>query len=160
MRSHVNSPMTQTSDVLIQIIVKLSKSIILVNSVIFNNATLFAIIPNTFAKEIFDMTDARKTIFAYQNNLMISPLTVCALELVQLNARIGKSNAMEPLTTMEIFTRAVRDKMSVTQKLKILMEYSVQVNLILMDAHTHAHLKKYCVQPKKDPLDAKKRPNA
>jgi len=159
MRSHVNNLMTQTMDVLIQTIVKLSKSIILVNSVIFNNASLFAITPNTFAKETFDMTDAKKTIFAYQNNLMISPLTVCAQELVQLNARIGKSNAMEPLTTMEIFTRDVRDKMSVTQKLKILTVYSVQVSLILMDAHTHAHLKKYCAQPKKDPLDVKKRPN-
>jgi len=159
MRSHVNNLMTQTMDVLIQTIVRLSKSIILVNSVIFNNASLFAITPNTFAKETFDMTDAKKTIFVYQNNLMISPLTVCAQELVQLNARIGKSNAMEPLTTMEIFTRDVRDKMSVTQKLKILTVYSVQVSLILMDAHTHAHPKKYYVQPKKDPLDVKKRPN-
>jgi len=85
--------------------------------------------------------------------------TVCVQELVQLSARIGKSNATEPSTTMEIFTRAVRDKMSATQKLKIQMEYSVQVSLILMDAHTHAHPKKYCVLPKKDLLDVKKRPN-
>merc|ERR1712218_396305 len=153
MRSHVNNLMTQPMDVLIQIIVKLSKSIILVNSVIFNNVSLFAITPNTSVKETFFMTAAKKTISAYQNNLMISPLMVCAQELVQLNARIGKSNATEPLTTMEIFTRAVRDKMSAMPKLKILMEYSVQVNLILMDAHTHAHLKKYCAQPKKGPLD-------
>jgi len=65
----------------------------------------------------------------------------------------------EPLITTEIFTRDARDKMSVMQKPKIPMEYSAQENLTLMDAHTHAHLKKYCALPKKDLLDAKKRPN-
>jgi len=159
MRLPANNLMIQTMDVLIQITVKLNKSITLVSSVIFNNANLFAITPNTFVKETFYMTDAKKMTFAYQSNLTISPLTVCVQELVQLSARIGKSNATEPSTTMEIFTRVAKDKMFVTQKLKIQMEYSVQVSLILMDAHTHAHPKKYCVLPKKDLLDVKKRPN-
>jgi len=118
--------------------------------VIFNNANLSVIIPNTFAKETSYMTVAKKMIFAYQNNLMISPQTVCAQELAPLNAKTGKSNVTEPLITTEIFTRDARDKMSVTPKLKILMEYSAQENLTLMDAHTHAHLKKYCALPKKD----------
>merc|ERR1719486_1130303 len=90
---------------------------------------------------------------------MISPQTVCAQVLVPLNAKTGKSNVTEPLITMEIFTRDARDKMSVMLKQKIPMEYSAQENLTLMDAHTHAHLRKYCALPKKDLLDAKKRPN-
>jgi len=142
--------MTQTMAALIQITVKLNKSITLENSVIFNNANLSVIIPNTFAKETSYMTVAKKMIFAYQNNLMISPQTVCAQEPAPLNAKTGKSNVTEPLITTEIFTRDARDKMSVTPKLKILMEYSAQENLTPMDAHTHAHLKKYCALPKKD----------
>ena len=77
-----------------------------------------------------------------------------------MNAKTGKSNATELLTTMVIFTRAAKDKMYVTQRLKTPMEYSVQANLTLMDAHTLAHLKKYCVLPKKVHLDAKKQPHA
>jgi len=68
---------------LIQITVKLNKSITLENSVIFNNVNLSVIIPNTFAKETSYTTVAKKMIFAYQNNLMTSPQTVCAQELVQ-----------------------------------------------------------------------------
>ena len=40
------------------------------------------------------------------------------------------------------------------------MEYSVQANLTPMVAHTLAHLKKYCAQPKKGHLDVKKQPHA
>merc|ERR1712223_1600976 len=159
MRSHANSLMTQTMAVLIQITVKLNKLITLENSVISNNANLSVIIPNTFAKETSYMTVAKKMIFAYQNNLMISPQTVCAQELAPLNAKTGKSNVTVPLITTEIFTRDARDKMSVMLKLRIPMEYSAPENLTLMDAHTHAHLRKYCALPKKDYLDAKKRPN-
>jgi len=148
--------MTQIMAVLIQITVKPNKSTILENSVISNNANLSVIIPNTFAKETSYMTVAKKMIFAYQNNLMISPQTVCAQELAPLNAKTGKSNVTVPLITMETSTRDVRDKMSATPKLKIPTEYSAQENPILMDAHTRAHQKRYCAQPKKDPLDVKK----
>ena len=65
----------------------------------------------------------------------------------------------EQLTIMEIFTRAAKDKMYATQKQRILMEYFVQENLTHMAAHTLVHLRKYCVLPKKDPLDVKKRPH-
>jgi len=60
---------------------------------------------------------------------------------------------------MVTFTRAAKVKMYVTQRLKIPMEYSVQVNLTPMDAHILAHLKKYCALPKKVHLDAKKQPH-
>jgi len=60
---------------------------------------------------------------------------------------------------MEIFTRAAKVKMYVTQRLKIPMEYSVQANLTPMAVHTLAHLKKYCALPKKVHLDAKKQPH-
>jgi len=117
---------------------------------------LSVIIHNTFVRETSDMTVVKKTIFAYQSNLMISPQTVCAQELAPLNAKTGKSNVTVPLITMETSTRDVRDKMSATPKLKIPTEYSAQENPILMDAHTRAHQKRYCAQPKKDPLDVKK----
>ena len=150
MKFPANNLMIQIMAVPTQIIARLSKLITQENSVTCNNANLSVIIPNTFVKVTSDMMAAKKTIFAYQSNLMISLQTVCAQELVQLNARTGKSNVTEPLITTETFTRDARDKMSVTPKLKILMEYSAQENLTPMDAHTHAHLKKYCALPKKD----------
>ena len=65
----------------------------------------------------------------------------------------------EQLTIMEIFTRAAKDKMYATQKQRIQMECFVQENLTLMAARTLVHPRKYCVLPKKVPLDVKKRPH-
>jgi len=73
-----------------------------------------------------------------------------------LNAKTGKLSVTEPLITMEIFTRDAKDKMFATPKLKILMEYTAQENLILMAAHILAHLKKSYALPKKVPWDVKK----
>jgi len=69
-RLHVNNPMTQIMDALIQITVKQSKSTTVANSVISNNVNLSVITLNTFARETSNMTVAKKMIFAYQNNLM------------------------------------------------------------------------------------------
>jgi len=159
MKFHANNLMIQIMAVLTQITVRLSKLITLENSVTCNNANLSVIIPNTFVKVTSDMMAAKKTIFAYQNNLMISPQTVCAQELVQLNARTGKSNVMEQLITTVIFTRAAKVKMFATPRLKMSTECSVLENLIPMVALILAHLKKSCVQPRKDLLGAKKQPH-
>merc|ERR1719347_686245 len=97
-------------------------------------------------------------IFAYQNNLMISLQTVCAQELVQLNAKTGKSNVMEQLITTVIFTRVARVKMFATPRLKMSTEFSVLANLIPMVVLTLAHPKKYCARPRKDLLGAKRQP--
>merc|ERR1712136_717393 len=158
MKFHANNPMIQIMAVLIQITVRLSKLITLENSVTCNNANLSVIIPNIFVKVTSDMMAAKKTIFVYQNNLMISLQTVCAQELVPLNARTGKSNVTEQLITMVIFTRVARVKMFATPRLKMSMEFSVLENLIPMVVLTLAHPKKSCVRPKKDLLGAKRQP--
>jgi len=62
--------MTQIMVALTQITVKLSKSTTAANSVTSNNVNLSVITLNTFARETSDMTAAKKTIFAYQNNPM------------------------------------------------------------------------------------------
>jgi len=160
MKFHANNLMIQIMAVLTQITVRLSKLITLENSVTCNNANLSVIIPNTFVKVTSDMMAAKKTIFAYQNNLMISPQTVCAQELVQLNARTGKSNVTEQLITTVIFTRVARVKMFATPRLKMLMESFVLESLIPMVALTLVHPKKSCVPPKKDLLGAKRHKRA
>jgi len=159
MKFHANNLMIQIMAVLTQITVRLSKLITLENSVTCNNANLSVIIPNTFVKVTSDMMAAKKTIFAYQNSLMISLQTVCAQELVQLNARTGKSNVMEQLITTVIFTRVARVKMFVTPRPKMSMECSVLESLIPMVALTLVHPKKSCVRPKKDLLGVKKQPH-
>merc|ERR1712135_113146 len=156
MKSLANNLMIQIMVVLIQITVRLSKLITLGNSVTSSNASLSVIIPNIFVKVTSDMMAAKKTIFAYQNNLMISLQMVCAQELVQLNAKTGKSNVMEQLITTVIFTRVARVKMFATPRLKMSTECSVLENLIPMVALILAHRKKSCVQPRKDLLGAKK----
>merc|ERR1712136_406840 len=93
------------------------------------------------------------------SNLMILLQTVCAQELVQLNARTGKSNVMEQLITTVTFTRDAKVKMFATPRLKMSTECSVLENLIPMVALILAHLKKSCVQPRKDLLGAKKQPH-
>jgi len=158
MKFHVNNLMIQIMAVLTQITVRLNKLITLGSSVTCNNANLSVTIPNNFVKVISDMTAAKKMIFAYQNNLMILLQTACAQELVQLNARTGKSNVTEQLITTVIFTRAAKVKMFATRRLKMSMECSVLENLILMVALTLAHPKKSCVRPKKDLLGAKRQP--
>jgi len=156
MKFHANNLMIQIMAVLTQITARLSKLITLENSVTCNNANLSVIIPNTFVKVTSDMMAAKKTIFAYQNNLMISLQTVCAQELVQLNARTGKSSVTEQLITTVIFTRVARVKMFATPRLKMLTESFVLENLILMVALTLAHPKKSYVLPKKALLGARR----
>ena len=87
--------------------------------------------------------------FAYQDNLAIFPQTDYVQEHVQSSVKIGKLNVMEPLTTTETFIKDAKDKMFAMQKLRIQMEFIVQVNLILMVVHTHVQQMKFCAQQKK-----------
>ena len=67
---------------------------------------------------------------------------------------------MEQSIIMETYTNTVKEKMFVTQKLKILTDYTAQVNPPPMDVLRPVHQIKCCAHPKKAHLVALKKKSA